>query len=118
MLYEVITTFKEREKRNRHLSIDEEFGGGEEDSETTLAEIIAGDSEADEETISSELRGHINEAIETLSPKQKMAFTLKHFQDLKIREIAKLMNCTDGAVKKYLFIATNKLKEELSILVK
>ncbi len=114
----VCITFKEREKRNRHLSIDEEFGGGEEESETTLAEIIAGDSEADEETISSELRGHINEAIETLSPKQKMAFTLKHFQDLKIREIAKLMNCTDGAVKKYLFIATNKLKEELSILVK
>jgi RNA polymerase sigma-70 factor (ECF subfamily) len=114
----VCITFKEREKRNRHLSIDEEFGGGEEDSDTTLAEIIAGDLEADEETLSSELRSQIDDAIETLSPKQKMAFTLKYFQELKIREIAKLMNCTDGAVKKYLFIATNKLKEELSILVK
>lgn len=113
----VCITFKEREKRARHVSIDEDISG-DEDSETTLAEIIAGDSSADEETINSELRGRIDEAVEKLSPKQKMAFTLKHYQDLKIREIAKLMSCTEGAVKKYLFIATGKLKNELSLLAK
>lgn len=113
----VCITFKEREKRARHVSIDEDITG-DEDSGTTLAEIIAGDSSADEDTINSELRGRIDEAVEKLSPKQKMAFTLKHYQDLKIREIAKLMSCTEGAVKKYLFIATGKLKNELSLLAK
>lgn len=113
----VCITFKEREKRTRHVSIDEDITG-DEDSGTTLAEIIAGDSSADEDTINSELRGRIDEAVEKLSPKQKMAFTLKHYQDLKIREIAKLMSCTEGAVKKYLFIATGKLKNELSLLAK
>jgi RNA polymerase sigma-70 factor (ECF subfamily) len=113
----VCITFKEREKRARHVSIDEDISG-DEGSETTLAEIIAGDSSADEEIINSELRGRIDEAVEKLSPKQKMAFTLKHYQDLKIREIAKLMSCTEGAVKKYLFIATGKLKNELSLLAK
>lgn len=113
----VCITFKEREKRTRYVSIDEDITG-DEDSGTTLAEIIAGDSSADEDTINSELRGRIDEAVEKLSPKQKMAFTLKHYQDLKIREIAKLMSCTEGAVKKYLFIATGKLKNELSLLAK
>lgn len=113
----VCITFKEREKRMRHLSIDEDISGGD-DSEATLAEIIAGDSSADDETINSELRERIDQAVEKLSPKQKMAFTLKHYQELKIREIAKLMSCTEGAVKKYLFIATGKLKNELSLLVK
>lgn len=113
----VCITFKEREKRTRHISIDDDISG-DEGSETTLAEIIAGDSSADGDTLSSELRERIDGAVEKLSPKQKMAFTLKHYQELKIREIAKLMSCTEGAVKKYLFIANVKLKNELSLLVK
>jgi RNA polymerase sigma-70 factor, ECF subfamily len=61
-----------------------------------------------------EFSGRMNEALETLSPKQKMIFILKHYEGYKIREIAVMMNCSDGTVKKYLFEANHKLREQLS----
>jgi len=48
-----------------------------------------------------------------MPPRQKMAFVLKHFQQLKIREIAEYMECSEGSVKKQLFRAVKTLKSSL-----
>ena len=56
----------------------------------------------------------MNAAVESLSPKQKMTFILKHYEGYKIREIAEMMNCKEGTVKKYLFDATKNLRKKLS----
>ncbi len=61
----------------------------------------------------SELSQKIKDAVETLSPQQKIVFTLKHFQGYKLREIASMMNCGEGTVKKYLFTATEKMRKRL-----
>ena len=42
-----------------------------------------------------------------------MVFTLKHFEEYKIKEIAEMMNLSDGTVKNYLFNATIKMREYL-----
>ncbi len=55
----------------------------------------------------------INEALNNLSPNQKMSFLLKHYEGYKIREIAEMMNCKEGTIKKYLFEAVRKLKTQL-----
>lgn len=60
-----------------------------------------------------ELTDRINQALENLSPKQKMIFILKHFEGYKIREIAEMINSSDGTIKKYLFEANHKLRSEL-----
>jgi RNA polymerase sigma-70 factor (ECF subfamily) len=60
-----------------------------------------------------EIRRHIEEAIDALSPKEKLVFTLKHFEGYKLREIAAMMDCTEGTVKRYLFTALAKLRQEL-----
>lgn len=60
-----------------------------------------------------EIRQHIQTALEALSPQQKMVFTLKHFQGYKLREIAEMMECGEGTVKKYLFTATDRLRKKL-----
>jgi RNA polymerase sigma-70 factor (ECF subfamily) len=56
----------------------------------------------------------VNTAVESLSPKQKMTFILKHYEGYKIREIAEIMNCKEGTVKKYLFDAIKNLRKKLS----
>ena len=56
----------------------------------------------------------VNAAVESLSPKQKMTFVLKHYEGYKIREIAEMLNCKEGTVKKYLFDAIKNLREKLS----
>jgi RNA polymerase sigma-70 factor (ECF subfamily) len=60
-----------------------------------------------------EIRRHVEEAIGTLSPQEKLVFTLKHFEGYKLREIAAMMDCAEGTVKKYLFTAVTKLRQKL-----
>jgi RNA polymerase sigma factor (sigma-70 family) len=52
-------------------------------------------------------------ALETLSPRQRMVFTLKHYEGYKLREIAVMMKCSEGTVKKYLFEAIARMRKHL-----
>jgi RNA polymerase sigma-70 factor (ECF subfamily) len=42
-----------------------------------------------------------------------MIFTLKHYEGYKIREIAEIMECGEGTVKKTLFEAVHKMRNQL-----
>ena len=46
-----------------------------------------------------------------------MTFILKHYEGYKIREIAGMLNCKEGTVKKNLFDAAKKLKAQLEYLM-
>lgn len=74
------------------------------------------ETEPDKQLINSETKGKVQSAIDSLAPKQRMAFMLKHIHNYKIREIAKMMECSEGTVKKYLFIATDKLRLKLKTI--
>jgi RNA polymerase sigma-70 factor (ECF subfamily) len=63
--------------------------------------------------LSREIRERLREAIETLSPRQKTVFTLKHFEELSIPEIAELTGLDTGTVKSHLFRAAHKIRERL-----
>ena len=67
---------------------------------------------------SREIRERLREAIETLSPRQKTVFTLKHFEELSIPEIAELTGLDSGTVKSHLFRAAHKIRECLRDLRK
>ncbi len=84
------------------------------DDENTAKGPAAGEEHSpDIQYANMELRKQMDKAIESLSPKQKMVFTLKHSNEYKIKEIAEIMNCTEGTVKKYLFLAVNNLRLKL-----
>ncbi|MEW6507647.1 MAG: RNA polymerase sigma factor [Bacteroidota bacterium] len=98
--------------KKQHDSIDREIGNDEE-GKTTFAEQLPGELRTDDKAVGSVLSNHINRALNQLSPQQKMAFTLKFYQDYKIKEIADIMHCNEGTIKRYLFTATNKMREKL-----
>jgi RNA polymerase sigma-70 factor (ECF subfamily) len=68
--------------------------------------------------MSHEIRERLRDAIETLSPRQKTVFTLKHFEQLSIPEIAELTGLESGTVKSHLFRAAHKIRERLRDLRK
>ena len=109
----VCITFENKKKKHTHDSINREIGSGDEDTTATLADFIPGNGETDSRAVGSDLSTHINRALETLPAQQKMVFTLKYYQDYKIREIAEMMQCAEGTVKRYLFTATNKMRNQL-----
>jgi RNA polymerase sigma-70 factor (ECF subfamily) len=53
--------------------------------------------------------------LRQLSSQQRVVFILKHYEGKKIKDIASILDCTEGTVKRYLFRATRKLQ---TLLVK
>ena len=111
----VCITFHSRKKT--HDSIGREIGF-DDDDKTTVADTLSSEDKTDNAAIGSDLSKHITKALDTLPPQQKMAFTLKFYHEYKIKEIAEIMQCTEGTVKRYLFTATNKMRERLKGLNK
>jgi len=56
----------------------------------------------------------VRRGLERLTRRKRMVVVLRHYQQLKIGEIAATMGCSQGSVKKQLFRALAQLKKELS----
>jgi RNA polymerase sigma-70 factor (ECF subfamily) len=76
------------------------------------------DPSPERRAMSREIRERLREAIETLSPRQKTVFTLKHFEELSIPEIAELTGLDTGTIKSHLFRAAHKIREQVRDLRK
>jgi RNA polymerase sigma-70 factor (ECF subfamily) len=61
----------------------------------------------------NEIRGRIAQAMERLSPRERIVFEMKHYQGLKLRAIGDALGTTEETVKNSLFRATRKLRSEL-----
>ena len=53
---------------------------------------------------------HILRALGTLSPRERLVFELKHYQGLRLKTVAGILNTTEGTIKNTLFRATHKLR--------
>jgi RNA polymerase sigma-70 factor (ECF subfamily) len=60
------------------------------------------------------IQNHISEALQKVSPKERSVFVMRHYNELKIREIAEILNVSPGTVKALFYRATRKLRKELS----
>jgi RNA polymerase sigma-70 factor (ECF subfamily) len=56
----------------------------------------------------------IQDALKTLSEKERLVFELRHYQGLRLRKIGEIMGSTEETAKNYLFRATQKLRAYLS----
>ncbi len=97
----------ERKKKELTVSYDNENYG---DAGNVQA---SGEDEADSQLFGNEISTRIDSALLKLSPQQKLVFTLRHYQDYKLKDIAAIMNCAEGTIKKYLFEATQKMRTSL-----
>jgi RNA polymerase sigma-70 factor (ECF subfamily) len=109
----VCLTYKSRSKAHLRVSIDKDFDS-EENQFVVGTELVYDGSSPEEIASDTDLGEMVNAAVESLSPKQKMTFILKHYEGYKIREIAEMLNCKEGTVKKYLFDAIKNLRKKLS----
>jgi RNA polymerase sigma-70 factor (ECF subfamily) len=61
-----------------------------------------------------EVGAKIQEALKTLSEKERLVFELRHYQGLRLKMIGEIMGSTEETAKNYLFRATQKLRAHLS----
>ena len=109
----VCLTYKSRSKEHLRVSIDNNYDD-EENEISTTKELVYDGLSPEEISSGTDLGEIVNAAVDSLSPKQRMTFILKHYEGYKIREIAEMLNCKEGTVKKYLFDAIKNLRKKLS----
>jgi len=114
-LYRIATNVclsnKSRSKKQLYVSIDEQ--NESEDDESVNVELADNEMDPAELLANLDLGDIIQDAVDSLSSKQRMTFILKHYEGYKIREISDMLNCKEGTVKKYLFDAIRNLRKKL-----
>lgn len=60
-------------------------------------------------------RESLTQELETLKPDHKTAFILRFHEEMSIKEIAEVMDCSEGTVKSRLFYTIKKLGTKLEV---
>ena len=103
-----LTAIDLQRQRQRHLRlVDGEYA---EDSSPDDGNHGRGEVSAE----SHRIRSHIEAAMQTLSDFEQTVFTLRHMQNFKIREIAVVVDRSEGTIKNILFRAIRKLRDQLA----
>lgn len=70
----------------------------------------------DERFFAGEIGRHLEMAMQRLSAQQRVVFSLRHFEEMPLREIAELLELEQGTVKSHLHRAVSILRKELKDL--
>lgn len=114
-LYRVATnvclSFSAKKRRNTVVRLADNV----DDNEQFSGRGVPGsqNNSADQMAIDAEIASAVKHALDQLSPHQRLVFTLRHYEGYKLKEIATMMGCAEGTVKKYLFTATRRMREGL-----
>ena len=84
-----------------------------EDEQAILALAPSRSPEAEDHYFAGQIGARLHAALEKLSPRQRMVFSLRHFEELSLEEISQALSLDVGTVKAHMFRAVAKLRGEL-----
>jgi RNA polymerase sigma-70 factor (ECF subfamily) len=88
----------------------------QEDEQSILELAAVAGPNAEDRVFGDEIGQRLEAALEKLSLRQRATFTLRHYEDRSLAEIAEILDLDVGTVKAHLFRAIAKLREELQDL--
>lgn len=86
------------------------------DEEIILAMAPAREPDGEAQVFAQQIGRRLAAALDQLSPRQRAVFTLRHFEDYALEDIATQLGLDVGTVKAHLARAVAKLREELKDL--
>jgi len=81
------------------------------------AELVDGEPTPERAVFGREVRQRIAAAMAGLSPRERVAFVLRHHEGWSIAEIGRALGTRDNATKNHVFRAVQKLRRSLGPLV-
>ena len=117
-IYRIVTNLcldhlRKKNSRGREVTTIVSRDGEEEEALNRVSDHRPGAS-PERSLVGRELRRCILNALARLSPRERTVFELKHYQGLKLRTVAGILNTTEGTIKNTLFRATHKLRNQLT----
>jgi len=105
---------RSRKRRSEHLA-PQESSGSEMDDPVTLLPAL--EPTPDRMAFSGEVRERVEKAMQELSPTERTAFVLRHFEGMCMEEVSRVLDCQPGAAKHSVFRAVQKLRRALEPVV-
>lgn len=99
---------RKKSRRNARAAMDEGV---------VLDSVATDDPRPDRLALSGEIGRAVESVLRTLSPMERAAFVLRHFEGRSIAEIGGLLGARSGATKHAIFRAVKKLRAALGPLV-
>lgn len=93
----------------KHQKNDKEYTSG-----TPLEDMAAVSGDGREAENQSQLNDIFSKCLNDLTHKQRMIFVLKHYHQMKYKEIAQILDIAVGTVKSLNFKAVKKMRELIS----
>ena len=112
-LYRIVTNIcldqlRKRKVRKEESAVVETAEGGIDRMEALEEESAAANPER--VTWNRQLGQRIEDALEDLTPRERMVFELRHYQGLRLRNIGEILGTSEEAAKNCLFRATQKMR--------
>jgi len=91
--------------RKNHKKHDQKSIGG-----TEIEEIHLTDEKGTERNSNTDIKRIVSKCLKELPERQRMIFVMKHYNDLKYKDIAETLGIAVGTVKSLNFKAVNKMR--------
>jgi len=119
-LYRIVTNICLDQLRKRKVRKEEpavvETSEGAIDRTEGFEEVSAA-ANPERVTWNRQLGQRIGDALEGLTPRERMVFELRHYQGLRLRNIGEILGTSEEAAKNCFFRATQKMRTMLGDLV-
>jgi RNA polymerase sigma-70 factor, ECF subfamily len=102
---------------NRYRKLEVSLDAPLDNQGATPRQVVAPEMRIDEHMIERGRSEFIRRAIDSLPEKQRLAVLLHKYEEMDYLEIAKILNCSESALKSLLFRAYETLRVELAPLV-
>lgn len=89
---------------------------GPDEEEVILRSAPGRQPDAERQAFASQIQRRLERAVAKLSHRQRVVFTLRHYEAMALDDIASALELDLGTVKAHLFRATAKMREELKDL--
>ena len=110
-----LNSVRDNRHRQMEISMDQPVTGAEEDQ--PALQVADGSPTIEQEMVARTRAEMILKAVHGLPEKQRAAVLLHKYQELDYDEIARILECSESALKSLLFRAYETLRTELAPLV-
>ena len=112
-----LNSLRDHRHQKQEVSMDAPLTVDAEDGDERPFEVADKHPTIEQELVEEDRKKMIRRAIEKLPEKQRAAVLLHKYQELDYGEIAKILSCSESALKSLLFRAYETLRVELAPLV-
>jgi RNA polymerase sigma-70 factor, ECF subfamily len=112
-----LNSLRDTRHQRMEISLDAPVTADAEDGDERMLDVADKHPDIEQHLVEEVRKAMIKHAIDKLPEKQRAAVLLHKYQELDYGEIAKILSCSESALKSLLFRAYESLRVELAPLV-